>query len=60
LYTKLRERGVRVEVLAFQDSLNRELVYHVDEVRLLGKHILFEQREVDDGSNERSAFESGN
>jgi len=56
LYTKLHECGIRVEVLAFQDSLNREIVRYVNEVRLLGKSILFEPRE---GGVDARSIETG-
>jgi len=59
LYQKLKERGIRVEVLAFQDSLSGELMRHVDEIRLLGASILFDVKELPNGSVEAGAAESG-
>lgn len=46
LYTALQKRGVRTEVLGFQDALSMELQHHVDEIRLLGRSILFDAEEV--------------
>lgn len=46
LYTKLKERNIRVEVLGFQDSMSTELQHYVDDIRLLGKTILFDHDEV--------------
>lgn len=55
LYDRLRKRGVRVEVVAFKDSLGNDVAQHVDEVRLLDESVIFEGDTKLARSNERGA-----
>lgn len=59
LYSKLRERNLRVEVLSFQDSLSGSLQHVVDEIRLLSRSILFDGGPNHVQSNQGSSSASG-
>ena len=45
LYRVLREKGIRVEVLAFDRTLSRQVINHVDAITLLNENVLF-KREI--------------
>ena len=52
VYQYIREKGKDIEILAFQDALNRQIKENVDKVTILDEYCIFRKRPQENGAKQ--------